>query len=1091
MNTAHWLAARRATLAALCLVVAVFFSSNLATLEAADVTSRWNAFNGDWETAANWDPDDQVPDNNGTNRYFVEIDGDSNFDVVVSLNSDVEITTLEVEPGDKLVLAPGSSLDVAGATGLLGLENDGVIEFSAANAELPAALFLTAVGDYSGGGAFHFGSNTGNHINLPDATSTLTIVPADTLTLRSISGVAGAGRLDGAGALNVSAGGRVDVDSLDLGFQVDNVVNAGEIRALNGAMLDSVGQSIDNAGGKIIAQDGSNIRIANGGVVGGELVTEGTGRIHVTNQVTLSGVKAVAPANVPAGQGVELGFGTSDSTIVLEESFESDAARLNGRTTLQIDGGPDESFTFSDNLLLNGSQSFFKGDSMRIDVSIFSGGGSVTFENDVAVNLLFGIHGSTVLMTGPSKMIDLTGGSLNVDGGGSLFISDRQVKSNLLLGIVSGPDSTVALNSTDLDKVKLVTQGTGQMTASGTWNNVFIDEEATVDVTGDVVVSERLLLRGTLKIRGGQSLQVSNDGGDVPFEGSGKLVFESIGGQSTLFSLDGSDLHVPAGESLTFAGATARLGELATPLDIDNDGDIEFEGALSASYNAGMFYNTGAVSINDSSQVTFNAMTILQTLSPENSSDDADPVPQAAHSGPVGGKLTANGGLLRLVGTHVVGGSLDTNGTAQMRSQGATLEDLTNDGVLSLDLGSANLVGEIQNRGTIDFGQVNSFGPPALNIEGEVSLTGGGSLEMTHHFNNRIAGAVGQGGEAAHLINEGNTISGSGVFFSSQTFATFGTETDPLLFTNRGTLQFDDVVAVRFHLGEGGVFTNEGLIELSGRSLLATNDPGGGPTPNSLVNTGDVVLVDNISSIRTDHYIQNGGSTVSANSGGIQANVTVNGGDFLMRGNVFGDFTVNSGRIEPGNPFGPLGIVGDYTQGAGAVLDITIGGSADFSSLFVSSGDVNLDGLLEIDVINGFLPTIGDQFIIITSTDGPVSGTFANTTATSHVPNNLLEWSIQYNSMDVTVELASISAFPGDFDGNGVVGPSDLLAWQRGESPAPLSAADLAVWEDLHGTGAESSGVTSSTVPEPSAAALLLLTGLCWVGVRRRTVMVG
>ena len=43
-------------------------------------------------------------------------------------------------------------------------------------------------------------------------------------------------------------------------------------------------------------------------------------------------------------------------------------------------------------------------------------------------------------------------------------------------------------------------------------------------------------------------------------------------------------------------------------------------------------------------------------------------------------------------------------------------------------------------------------------------------------------------------------------------------------------------------------------------------------------------------------------------------------------------------------------------------------------------------------------------------------------------------------------------ALAGDFNNDGVVDGADFLAWQRGESPEPLSAADLAQCPrgDLH-----------------------------------------
>jgi hypothetical protein len=67
---------------------------------------------------------------------------------------------------------------------------------------------------------------------------------------------------------------------------------------------------------------------------------------------------------------------------------------------------------------------------------------------------------------------------------------------------------------------------------------------------------------------------------------------------------------------------------------------------------------------------------------------------------------------------------------------------------------------------------------------------------------------------------------------------------------------------------------------------------------------------------------------------------------------------------------------------------------------------------------------------------------------------------------------------PGDFDLDGDVDGNDLLNWQRGESPSPLSAEDLASWE--HNFGASLSGNASRPVPEPSTLVMLAFVGLSW-----------
>jgi hypothetical protein len=65
----------------------------------------------------------------------------------------------------------------------------------------------------------------------------------------------------------------------------------------------------------------------------------------------------------------------------------------------------------------------------------------------------------------------------------------------------------------------------------------------------------------------------------------------------------------------------------------------------------------------------------------------------------------------------------------------------------------------------------------------------------------------------------------------------------------------------------------------------------------------------------------------------------------------------------------------------------------------------------------------------------------------------------------------------GDFNLDGAVDGSDFLRWQRGNSPNPVSAQDLADWRSNYGIDLNASPTQRST-PEPSTTCHLLL-GAC------------
>jgi T5SS/PEP-CTERM-associated repeat protein len=116
--------------------------------------------------------------------------------------------------------------------------------------------------------------------------------------------------------------------------------------------------------------------------------------------------------------------------------------------------------------------------------------------------------------------------------------------------------------------------------------------------------------------------------------------------------------------------------------------------------------------------------------------------------------------------------------------------------------------------------------------------------------------------------------------------------------------------------------------------------------------------------------------------------IILQGGTLEGNGMVWGYVENNGGLVAPGddgdNKVLDLGY--DYTQDAAGTLKIAIAGRepvSEYAHLRVTRdgfGQVSLDGLLDVDLVHGFVPRYEDEFTIIAAQT--ISGTFSNGVST-------------------------------------------------------------------------------------------------------------
>jgi hypothetical protein len=154
-----------------------------------------------------------------------------------------------------------------------------------------------------------------------------------------------------------------------------------------------------------------------------------------------------------------------------------------------------------------------------------------------------------------------------------------------------------------------------------------------------------------------------------------------------------------------------------------------------------------------------------------------------------------------------------------------------------------------------------------------------------------------------------------------------------------------------------------------------------------------------------------------------------------------------------------------FTADAGGVTPITIA-----QNVGEVSGSAEIQGAkleLNLDAFS-FTPT--SKLTLINATAAQLLGQFGSVT---FLGSTTADVNYDFANGDVYLDNFQGLSSPGDFDNDGDVDGRDFLVWQRGGSPTPGSAADLAVWKTNYGTGGFAA---VNGVPEPSGWILLLLT---------------
>ncbi|HEV2851265.1 MAG TPA: SdrD B-like domain-containing protein [Thermoanaerobaculia bacterium] len=390
----------------------------------------------------------------------------------------------------------------------------------------------------------------------------------------------------------------------------------------------------------------------------------------------------------------------------------------------------------------------------------------------------------------------------------------------------------------------------------------------------------------------------------------------------------------------------------------------------------------------------------------------------------------------RDIGSHTTVTLADgfvNQGTIRLESQNAGYEsslagNFSNDpgGVLEVRQGSGGsrrITGTLTNAGTINV-IVGLTHIGVLRNQGTVNINAGQKLVLN--------------GSAQELVQEGGTIAGSGVlelqagavltFNSGTTTGSFPTLVNSTLAfgpspSGSSTFVMTGSGLVRGTLGAGQTlwvsgrdqgshttitaaadFVNEGTLRLESQNagyessltgdfvngvggVINVNAGSGGSRriTGALTNRGTLNVGFGLTLSKSGGTHTNLG-TIDIASGqtlAVSGTTFVNSAGGTIRGrgvlNVSGVAFSNEGSINPGTSPGILTVSGSFPQAASGALNVEIGGltaGSQFDRLDVS-GAATFGGSLNVQIINGFTPALGNSFRILSC--GSRSGTFAAT----------------------------------------------------------------------------------------------------------------
>jgi hypothetical protein len=157
-----------------------------------------------------------------------------------------------------------------------------------------------------------------------------------------------------------------------------------------------------------------------------------------------------------------------------------------------------------------------------------------------------------------------------------------------------------------------------------------------------------------------------------------------------------------------------------------------------------------------------------------------------------------------------------------------------------------------------------------------------------------------------------------------------------------------------------------------------------------------------------------------------------------------------------------VNVDGDYTQTTTGTLAIEIGGLAPASEYdqLVVSGDAVLDGIIDVSLIDGFIPLPGQQFQVLSAAAIIENGVVLGGAAAS-LFNLIVDES--------TLILEAVTtALLGDYNSDGAVDAADYVVWRTTDGTQEGYDTWRVNFGATVGSGSAGSSPAQTAAPEPN-----------------------